>query len=222
MLNNEIPRRCGRNEVSYGRLDYSNSSPVIVRRRRRSLLGDRCGMGNRSHRVDPCGCCDRVSSKWVSRTTRFATLISPQSLRWGMRRGQDETCGTCHGINRRSVAPTFPNLAAPTAPYIECIAHGACNARGGNGSEQGPDARARCLSGIDLNGPMTAGLNARPLRLHRLTPLSDSPSTSNGRLTCSRMHQTPGGNTLITFDKLEKDPKWKIQSLATCRKMVRR
>jgi hypothetical protein len=79
MLNNEIPRRCGRNEVSYGRLDYSNSTFVIVRRRRRSLLGNRCGMGNRSHWVDPCGCCDRVSSKWVSRTTRFATLISPQS-----------------------------------------------------------------------------------------------------------------------------------------------
>ncbi|MGO9947249.1 MAG: c-type cytochrome, partial [Steroidobacteraceae bacterium] len=30
-----------------------------------------------------------------------------------------ETCGTCHGINGRSVSPTFPNLAAQTAPYIE-------------------------------------------------------------------------------------------------------
>jgi cytochrome c553 len=30
-----------------------------------------------------------------------------------------ETCGTCHGVNGRSVSPTFPNLAAQTAPYIE-------------------------------------------------------------------------------------------------------
>ena len=29
------------------------------------------------------------------------------------------TCGTCHGINGRSVSPTFPNLAAQQAPYIE-------------------------------------------------------------------------------------------------------
>lgn len=29
------------------------------------------------------------------------------------------TCGTCHGVNGRSVAPTFPNLAAQMAPYIE-------------------------------------------------------------------------------------------------------
>ncbi len=30
-----------------------------------------------------------------------------------------QTCGTCHGTNGRSVSPTFPNLAAQTAPYIE-------------------------------------------------------------------------------------------------------
>jgi cytochrome c553 len=29
------------------------------------------------------------------------------------------TCSTCHGTAGRSVAPTFPNLAAQTAPYIE-------------------------------------------------------------------------------------------------------
>src|SRR5271168_4348931 len=34
-----------------------------------------------------------------------------------------ETCGTCHGINGRSIAPTFPNLAAQTAPYIELQLH---------------------------------------------------------------------------------------------------
>ena len=30
-----------------------------------------------------------------------------------------ETCGTCHGVHGRSVSPTFPNLAAQQAPYIE-------------------------------------------------------------------------------------------------------
>ncbi len=34
-----------------------------------------------------------------------------------------ETCGTCHGVNGRSVSPTFPNLAAQTAPYIEMQLH---------------------------------------------------------------------------------------------------
>ena len=34
-----------------------------------------------------------------------------------------ESCGTCHGINGRSVSPTFPNLAAQTAPYIELQLH---------------------------------------------------------------------------------------------------
>src|ERR1700724_2256257 len=30
-----------------------------------------------------------------------------------------ETCGTCHGVNGRSVSPTFPNLAGQQASYIE-------------------------------------------------------------------------------------------------------
>jgi cytochrome c553 len=30
-----------------------------------------------------------------------------------------ETCGTCHGVNGRSVSPTFPNLAAQPAAYID-------------------------------------------------------------------------------------------------------
>ena len=34
-----------------------------------------------------------------------------------------ETCSACHGLNGRSVAPTFPNLAAQTAPYIQLQLH---------------------------------------------------------------------------------------------------
>jgi cytochrome c553 len=36
-----------------------------------------------------------------------------------LRKLVDATCGTCHGANGRSVSPTFPNLAAQQAPYIE-------------------------------------------------------------------------------------------------------
>jgi cytochrome c553 len=34
-----------------------------------------------------------------------------------------DTCGTCHGVNGRSISPTFPNLAAQTAPYLELQLH---------------------------------------------------------------------------------------------------
>jgi cytochrome c553 len=34
-----------------------------------------------------------------------------------------ETCSACHGANGRSVSPTFPILAAQTAPYIELQLH---------------------------------------------------------------------------------------------------
>jgi len=34
-----------------------------------------------------------------------------------------QTCGACHGINGRATSPTFPNLAAQTAPYIELQLH---------------------------------------------------------------------------------------------------
>jgi cytochrome c553 len=34
-----------------------------------------------------------------------------------------ETCGACHGLNGRSESPTFPNLAAQTAPYLELQLH---------------------------------------------------------------------------------------------------
>jgi cytochrome c553 len=32
-------------------------------------------------------------------------------------------CAACHGQNGRSISPTFPNLAAQTAPYIELQLH---------------------------------------------------------------------------------------------------
>jgi cytochrome c553 len=34
-----------------------------------------------------------------------------------------ETCSACHGLNGRSVSPTFPSLAAQTVPYLELQLH---------------------------------------------------------------------------------------------------
>ena len=34
-----------------------------------------------------------------------------------------ETCSACHGLSGRSVSPTFPILAAQTAPYVELQLH---------------------------------------------------------------------------------------------------
>jgi cytochrome c553 len=34
-----------------------------------------------------------------------------------------ETCAACHGVTGRSISPTFPILAAQTAPYIELQLH---------------------------------------------------------------------------------------------------
>jgi cytochrome c553 len=34
-----------------------------------------------------------------------------------------ETCAACHGLNGHTTSPTFPNLAAQSAPYIELQLH---------------------------------------------------------------------------------------------------
>jgi cytochrome c553 len=34
-----------------------------------------------------------------------------------------DNCGACHGVNGRSIAPTFPNLAAQSAQYLELQLH---------------------------------------------------------------------------------------------------
>jgi cytochrome c553 len=33
------------------------------------------------------------------------------------------TCANCHGVDGRSISPTFPNLAAQTAPYLQAQLH---------------------------------------------------------------------------------------------------
>lgn len=52
-----------------------------------------------------------------------AGAASAQDVTPEVRRAADSlaatTCSTCHGTGGRSTSPTFPNLAAQTAPYIE-------------------------------------------------------------------------------------------------------
>ena len=46
--------------------------------------------------------------------SRAADLASDAGLKASI-----DTCATCHGTKGQSVSPTFPNLAAQLAPYIE-------------------------------------------------------------------------------------------------------
>jgi cytochrome c553 len=65
-----------------------------------------------------------------------------------------ETCGVCHGVNGRSVAPTFPNLAAQMAPYIELQLHAFKDQ-----SRADPDAQAYMWGmASQLSDPMISGL----------------------------------------------------------------
>jgi len=67
-----------------------------------------------------------------------------------------ETCGTCHGVNGRSIAPTFPNLAAQTAPYIELQLHAFKDQ-----SRADPDAQAYMWGmASQLSDAMITGLAA--------------------------------------------------------------
>jgi cytochrome c553 len=54
----------------------------------------------------------------ISRGAEVAANTTTDSQKAALR-NTVETCGTCHGVNGRSVSPTFPNLAAQQAPYIE-------------------------------------------------------------------------------------------------------
>jgi cytochrome c553 len=65
-----------------------------------------------------------------------------------------DTCASCHGINGRSVAPTFPNLAAQSAPYIEAQLHAFKDQ-----SRADPDAQAYMWGmASQLSDPMISGL----------------------------------------------------------------
>jgi cytochrome c553 len=65
-----------------------------------------------------------------------------------------ENCANCHGTNGRSVSPTFPNLAAQTAPYIEAQLHAFKNQ-----TRADPDAQAYMWGmASQLDDALIAGL----------------------------------------------------------------
>jgi cytochrome c553 len=51
-----------------------------------------------------------------------ANDLKPDSARSALKATID-SCNTCHGVNGRSIAPTFPNLAAQRASYLELQLH---------------------------------------------------------------------------------------------------
>jgi cytochrome c553 len=67
-----------------------------------------------------------------------------------------ETCTACHGANGRSVSPTFPNLAAQTAAYIELQLHAFKDQ-----TRADPDAQAYMWGmAAQMNDPSISGLAA--------------------------------------------------------------
>jgi len=68
---------------------------------------------------------------------RFTTILAVCTISTGALRAADvspelarsaqqlaaTTCANCHGVSGRSTSPTFPNLAAQTAPYLETQLH---------------------------------------------------------------------------------------------------
>lgn len=56
----------------------------------------------------------------------FAAEVSPDTMTDAQKAALKttiQTCAACHGVTGHSVSPTFPNLAAQTAPYIELQLH---------------------------------------------------------------------------------------------------
>jgi cbb3-type cytochrome c oxidase subunit III len=51
-----------------------------------------------------------------------AADVSPE-LAHSARQLAATTCANCHGVSGRSTSPTFPNLAAQTAPYLQAQLH---------------------------------------------------------------------------------------------------
>ena len=66
--------------------------------------------------------------------TAIASPLEPQP---GAIQKTIDTCTACHGVNGRSVSPTFPNLAAQSASYLEAQLHAFKNQ-----TRADPDAQA--------------------------------------------------------------------------------
>jgi cytochrome c553 len=66
-----------------------------------------------------------IASLGIARIA-FNAEVSPDAMTDAQKKilqSTIDTCSACHGIKGRSVSPTFPNLAAQTAPYMELQLH---------------------------------------------------------------------------------------------------
>jgi cytochrome c553 len=121
-----------------------------------------------------------------------------------------ETCGTCHGINGRSVAPTFPNLAAQSAPYIELQLHAFKDQ-----SRADPDAQAYMwgmasqLNDATISGlasyfaaqPAAVGTPGSPALIAQGKKLYEEGVPGRQIPPCASCHG-PRGQGLATFPRL--------------------
>jgi cytochrome c553 len=121
-----------------------------------------------------------------------------------------ETCGACHGINGRSVAPTFPNLAAQTAPYIELQLHAFKDQ-----SRADPDAQAYMwgmasqLNDVTISGlasyfaaqPAAAGTPGNPALIAQGKKLYEEGVPGRQIPPCATCHG-PRAQGMATFPRL--------------------
>jgi cytochrome c553 len=121
-----------------------------------------------------------------------------------------ETCGTCHGINGRSVAPTFPNLAAQSAPYIELQLHAFKDQ-----SRADPDAQAYMwgmasqLNDVTISGlasyfaaqPAAAGTSGNPALIAQGKKLYEEGVPGRQIPPCATCHG-PRAQGMATFPRL--------------------
>jgi cytochrome c553 len=105
----------------------------------------------------------KVAAIWITALCAVSAAhgadVSPDALTDAQRTALQktiETCGTCHGVHGRSVSPTFPNLAAQTAPYIELQLHAFKDQ-----TRADPDAQAYMWGmAAQLNDGLISGLAA--------------------------------------------------------------
>jgi cytochrome c553 len=121
-----------------------------------------------------------------------------------------ETCGTCHGINGRSVAPTFPNLAGQSAPYIELQLHAFKDQ-----SRADPDAQAYMwgmasqLNDVTISGlasyfaaqPAAAGTPGNPALIAQGRKVYEEGVPARQIPPCATCHG-PRAQGMATFPRL--------------------
>jgi cytochrome c553 len=121
-----------------------------------------------------------------------------------------ETCGTCHGVNGRSVSPTFPNLAGQTAPYIELQLHAFKDQTRGDPDAQAymwgmasplSDAMISALAGYFAAQPPAKGTPGNPALIAQGKTLFEQGVPARQIPPCATCHG-PKAAGMATFPRL--------------------